>query len=61
MKHRSANEMVTDLSYVRLYGVAGGSTALVIVRSRRPQISSVTASLGSDWTLSLRARQGFQA
>jgi hypothetical protein len=43
------------------YGVARGSTASVIVRSRRPTISSVTPSLGSDWTLSLRARQGFQA
>lgn len=54
--------MVTDLSYVRLLRRSpAGSTALVIVRSRRPTISSVTASLGSDWTLSLRARQGFQA
>jgi hypothetical protein len=50
--------MVTDLSYVSPYRVARGSTASVIARSRRPTISSVIASLGSDWTLSLRAPAG---
>jgi hypothetical protein len=52
--------MVAGLSYLSPHGVTRGPTAPVIIQSRRPTISSVTPSLGSDRTLSLQARQRFQ-